>query len=131
MYSSNQNHGSEIQFRKSIEPLLDKYNVNIALFGHVHAYERTCVLKDGSVCVPDAISKDLKTVNTKQGTIHIIAGTAGFELNPNWDAKPYWSVVRETNHGSLRITVLSATSIQIEFVRHRDEAVVDSFIVNA
>jgi len=38
MYSSNQNHGSDINLRKVFEPVLLKNKVDLALFGHVHAY---------------------------------------------------------------------------------------------
>ena len=33
--------------RKNLEPVLLKYNVDLALWGHVHVYERTCTLKAG------------------------------------------------------------------------------------
>jgi len=50
MYCSNKNHGSSIEFRDDIEPLLHKYQVDLFLFGHVHAYERTCPMTTNGKC---------------------------------------------------------------------------------
>jgi 3',5'-cyclic AMP phosphodiesterase CpdA len=41
IYSSGQTHGSNLRLRKLLEPLLTRYDVNVALSGHDHIYERT------------------------------------------------------------------------------------------
>lgn len=38
MYSSNENHGSYEPLRTQVEFILRKYNIDLALYGHVHAY---------------------------------------------------------------------------------------------
>jgi len=40
IYSSGQTHGSDLGLRRSIEPLLVRYGVNVVLSGHDHIYER-------------------------------------------------------------------------------------------
>lgn len=40
IYSSAEEHGSDLGLRRSIEPLLTRYGVNVALSGHDHTYER-------------------------------------------------------------------------------------------
>jgi len=97
MYSSNNNHGSDETLRKWIQPQLEKNNVDLALFGHVHAYERAF----------------------HNGTIYVESGTAGYDLNPQWDEPvPEWSQFRETSHGFLRLTVTPFKRIQVEYLRN-------------
>jgi 3',5'-cyclic AMP phosphodiesterase CpdA len=40
LYSNARRHGSDVQLRTIIEPLLVKYGVNVAFSGHDHVYER-------------------------------------------------------------------------------------------
>jgi hypothetical protein len=40
LYSSGQKHGSDIELRKVLEPLLLKYGVDVVFAGHEHFYER-------------------------------------------------------------------------------------------
>jgi len=40
IYSSGGRHGSDLELRKTLEPLFIKYNVSVALTGHDHFYER-------------------------------------------------------------------------------------------
>jgi len=40
LYSSGQTHGSDLQLREVLEPLLLKHNVSVVLSGHDHVYER-------------------------------------------------------------------------------------------
>jgi predicted phosphodiesterase len=41
IYSSGKTHGSDLNLRKKLEPILTKYGVKVALSGHDHIYERT------------------------------------------------------------------------------------------
>jgi 3',5'-cyclic AMP phosphodiesterase CpdA len=40
IYSSAEEHGSDLGLRRTIEPLLTRYGVNVVLSGHDHTYER-------------------------------------------------------------------------------------------
>jgi 3',5'-cyclic AMP phosphodiesterase CpdA len=40
LYSSGSTHGSDLQLREVLEPLLLKHNVSVVLSGHDHVYER-------------------------------------------------------------------------------------------
>ena len=46
LYSSAGRHGSDLQLRNRLEPLLVNYNVSVAFTGHDHAYERVKPQKD-------------------------------------------------------------------------------------
>ncbi len=54
-------------FVREIVPLYEKYHVDIAMFGHLHLYERSHPIRDGKVD-PDS------------GTIHLLAGGGGGNL---------------------------------------------------
>ncbi|KAL5489146.1 hypothetical protein EMCRGX_G018204 [Ephydatia muelleri] len=58
-----------IQLRSTVEPLLKKYQVDGAFWGHHHSYQRSCPVFD-RVC-------------TEGGTVHIVVGTGGQSLSQN------------------------------------------------
>ncbi len=41
LYSSGKKHGSDVDLRQVLEPMLVKYGVNVVFAGHEHFYERT------------------------------------------------------------------------------------------
>ncbi len=128
MYCSNDNHGSSLEFREAIEPVLNEFKVDLFLYGHVHAYERTCpILEQGKCTVNDTkfYYNDLKG-----GTIHLVVGTAGYESNPHWDAQPAWSVFRKTVHGLMRITVQETNILYAEMIDSADDSVIDRFMID-
>ena len=40
LYSASHFHGPDVDLRSQLEPILEKYNVNVVLNGHEHVYER-------------------------------------------------------------------------------------------
>lgn len=56
IYSDGDRHGSNIQLRVALEPLLTKYGVDVALTGHEHIYER---------------------IKPQKGITHFIVGSSG------------------------------------------------------
>ncbi|KAK4773314.1 hypothetical protein SAY87_028333 [Trapa incisa] len=74
-YSSNEWYGLEGSFeepmgRESLQKLWQKYRVDMAFYGHVHNYERTCPIYQNQ-CVNSEKSHYSGTVS---GTIHVVAG---------------------------------------------------------
>jgi predicted phosphodiesterase len=123
MYSSNDNHGSSTSFRNNMEPLLDQYNVDIAIWGHDHAYERTYPVVEN---MPSETGSG-PYINPKE-TIHIVAGMAGKTLYTGWiDPQPMWSAYREADFGYVRITVTTDGYLHSEFIRNSDHTVRDEF----
>jgi predicted phosphodiesterase len=115
-YSSNKNHGSALDFRQHMEPLMVKYKVDLALFGHVHAYERTCpIVKDGEC--------------GEAGVINLCVGTAGYDLNPYWEEMPNWSKYRETSHGVAKIKVNGRQSLTVTYLPNGEDRIGDEFTV--
>ena len=60
IYSSGGRHGSDVQLRETLEPLLVKYNVSVMFAGHDHFYER---------------------IKPQKGIIHFVTGSGG-KLSP-------------------------------------------------
>ncbi|KAH7660707.1 Phosphodiesterase I protein [Dioscorea alata] len=67
---------------ESLEPLLVDNNVTLALWGHVHRYERFCPLKNYT-CV------DYSSNSTAWGApVHVVIGMAGQDWQPIWEPRP-------------------------------------------
>jgi hypothetical protein len=68
----------------ALEPLFEKYGVALALWGHVHNYERTCPMLN-QTCTDDSVitgagagaGAGARTRGNGGGTVHVTAGTAG------------------------------------------------------
>jgi predicted phosphohydrolase len=126
MYSSNRNHGSSLEYRAQVEEILVDAKVDLLLFGHVHAYERTCPVFNGK-CFDYHSNYHFHDV---QGPIHVCTGTAGYTLNTDWEEPiPNWSIFRDASHGITEITV-SKTSIFIQYFRNGDLKPLDSFMIS-
>jgi len=52
--------------RDSLEHLMVQYNVNLALWGHVHKYERTCGVSNFTCAEDDS-----------DAPVHVVIGMAG------------------------------------------------------
>ena len=114
------------KFLESLEPLLVGNNVTLALWGHVHRYERFCPLRNFT-CV------DWEKVN---GTVHVVIGMAGQDWQPIWTPRedhrdvpifpqPERSMYRGGEFGYTR---LSATrkKLVLEYVGNHDGEVHDT-----
>eukprot|EP00940_MAST-03C_sp_MAST-3C-sp2_P000549 g549.t1 len=67
--------------RESLEPLLSRYGVDLYICGHVHSYERTFPVLNGT--------------RVANGTIHVMVGGAGAGLSHAWShERPAWSASR-------------------------------------
>lgn len=85
MYTtSNENRDAQLRGKmlENMEPLLVKNKVTLALWGHVHRYERLCALNNYT-----CMSQDQKGEN-KIGTVHVVIGMAGQDWQPIWQPRP-------------------------------------------
>ncbi|KAF7809059.1 putative inactive purple acid phosphatase 2 [Senna tora] len=80
MYTtSNENRDAPLRAKmlEHLEPLLVKNNVTLALWGHVHRYERLCPLNNFTCGSPG-----------QNATVHIVIGMAGQDWQPIWQPRP-------------------------------------------
>ena len=98
MYSSDgegDGHGSEIEFRDAMESLLFDYNVDLAIWGHDHHYERTHPVFEEQVYANNTGSYD-DPYYLPDAPIHIVAGMAGRSIYDGFEEpQPEWSAYRE------------------------------------
>eukprot|EP01102_Stenamoeba_stenopodia_P018701 TRINITY_DN690_c0_g1_i1.p1 TRINITY_DN690_c0_g1~~TRINITY_DN690_c0_g1_i1.p1 ORF type:complete len:567 (+),score=113.94 TRINITY_DN690_c0_g1_i1:106-1806(+) len=104
----------EAALRESYEPLFQKYDVDVALWGHVHAYERSCGMFD-KVCAP----------SDNDAPVHFTIGAAGNTFQTGWAStdgghvlQPNWLIFRTMNYGYARIFA-NATHFNLNF--HGDQ----------
>jgi Purple acid Phosphatase, N-terminal domain/Calcineurin-like phosphoesterase len=81
-YSTNQTHGSDGGLRSAWGPLFDKYEVDLVISGHVHAYERTHPIRAGHPTRKVA-SGGTASAST-DGTTYICVGGGGNRLYTTW-----------------------------------------------
>ncbi|XP_072956300.1 probable inactive purple acid phosphatase 2 [Typha angustifolia] len=65
-----------------LEPLFVQNNVTLALWGHVHRYERFCPVKNFS-CVDMASS-----IGSGAAPVHVVIGMGGQDWQPTWEPRP-------------------------------------------
>ncbi|KAJ6672241.1 PURPLE ACID PHOSPHATASE-RELATED [Salix viminalis] len=130
-YSSNSWYGLEGSFeepmgRESLQKLWQKYRVDIAFFGHVHNYERTCPIYQNQ-CVSKEKHHYSGTVN---GTIHVVVGGGGSHLSGFSSVIPNWSIYRDYDFGFVKLTAFDHSSLLFEYKKSSDGKVYDSFTIS-
>lgn len=112
--------------RESLQKLWQKYKVDIAVFGHVHNYERTCPVYQ-NICT----NKETNYYNgTFSGTIHVVAGGAGASLSGFSNIETQWSIYRDYDHGFIKLTALDHSNLLFEYKKSRNGNVYDSFRIS-
>jgi hypothetical protein len=110
-YSSGGGQPDEKDFRESYHPLFDKYNVDLALQGHHHAYERfyPITFNDKNDNKPIVSVKDkVKGSNVFQnpdGTIFITVGTGGAESMTVSKGKSFSAAKEDGKFGILNVSL--------------------------
>ncbi|KAE8710185.1 putative inactive purple acid phosphatase 9 [Hibiscus syriacus] len=66
-----------------LEPLFVKNNVTLALWGHVHRYERFCPLKNFTCGSMGQKGEDWEPL-----PVHVVMGMGGQDWQPNWEPRP-------------------------------------------
>ncbi|KAL8531334.1 hypothetical protein ACS0TY_008093 [Phlomoides rotata] len=133
MYSSNPGFvllpSVDPDFVDAVEPLLLSNKVDLALFGHVHNYERTCaVYKNECLGLPvkDGNGTDTYYNANYTAPLHLVIGMAGFELHDFPQNDNSWSLVRISEFGYIRAHA-TKKDLKVEFVNANSGNVDDSF----
>ncbi|CAM8981825.1 unnamed protein product [Rhodiola kirilowii] len=130
-YSSNSWYGQEGSFeepmgRESLQKLWQRYKVDIAFYGHVHNYERTCPIYQNQ-CVNSEKNHYSGVMN---GTIHVVAGGGGSHLSDFSQLRPKWSLYQDQDYGFVKLTAFNHSSLLFEYKRSSDGNVYDSFTIS-
>ncbi|KAL0919246.1 hypothetical protein M5K25_011329 [Dendrobium thyrsiflorum] len=134
MYSSQDSTLPSVDsdFVESVEPLLMENKVDLALFGHVHNYERTCaVYKNQCKEMPTKDSNGVDSYNNGNYTapVHVVIGMAGFTLDifPS-QVDNVWSLERISEFGYTKVHATKEI-LSFEFVNSKTREVRDSFYI--
>ncbi|XP_076046783.1 acid phosphatase type 7-like [Oratosquilla oratoria] len=111
-----------------MEPLLDHYGVDLAIWAHEHSYERLWpvynnTILNGSMTEP---------YTNPRGPVHVTTGSAGCQefLDPFVKDPPKWSAVRASDYGYMRMTVFNHTHLYFEQVSDdQGGKIVDSVLI--
>ncbi|CAI9280528.1 unnamed protein product [Lactuca saligna] len=112
--------------RANLQKLWQKYKVDIALYGHVNNYERTCPIYQNK-CVNSEISRYSGTVN---GTIHVVVGGGGSHLSSFTKINTFWSLYKDQDWGFVKLTAFNHSSLLFEYKKSSDGLVYDSFTIS-
>eukprot|EP01043_Picozoa_sp_COSAG02_P018861 COSAG02_NODE_893_length_16140_cov_19.677621_1_plen_552_part_00 len=108
------------------QELMAKYHVDMALWGHLHAYERTLPIVNGTLATTGA------SYHNPTGTVHVVIGMAGDGFCcGGWSDPPSWSAFREDSFGYARVHVENDHELRLEYVRNGDarDSVRDNFTI--
>ncbi|KAK4350940.1 hypothetical protein RND71_030253 [Anisodus tanguticus] len=112
--------------RESLQKLWQNYKVDIAIFSHVHNYERTCPIYQ-NICTHNEKRSYKGALN---GTIHVAAGRAGASLSNFTPIQTKWSIFRDYDHGFVKLTTFDHSNLLFEYKKSRDGKVYDSFRIS-
>ncbi|KAG0605547.1 hypothetical protein M758_9G067500 [Ceratodon purpureus] len=114
---------AEPESRDQLQQLWQKHKVDLAIYGHVHQYERTCPVYENQ-CV--STEKDHYS-GTFNATIHIVAGGGGSGLAPFTPLNTTWSMVKDFDFGFTKLTSFNSSSLLFEYKRSSNGQVYDKF----
>ena len=130
-YSSGGGPDDEDDFTETYHPLFDKYKVDIALQGHLHAYERSypITFNDDDVGKPIVTNTSSNTYENPKGTIFVTAGTGGAHTMKISKSKPFSASGLDGEFGIVNISLENdGTLLKSSFIENNgDEDVYDQF----
>ncbi len=129
MYTSPGQHGASTTMRDKYHPLFDKYGVDLVLYGHNHAYERSYPIKydTSTPSTPIVTSSNKASYTNPTGAIYATVGTAGASLY-TYSSKNSYIVTQYKGHGFLDITI-SGSTLSAKFYANSDGSVKDQFTI--
>ena len=79
-------NGADLGIRQQWMPLFDRYGVDLVVCGHEHHYERTQPVRgitDSTLLTPKPVSSPQQTIDTTNGTVHMVIGGGGTSAPSN------------------------------------------------
>lgn len=125
-----------VRLMEHLEPLFVKNNVTVALWGHVHRYERFCPLNNYTCG-----SLGMGEPDWKPYPVHLVIGMAGQDWQPIWEPRPdhpddpvfpqpVRSLYRGGEFGYVRLTA-SKEKLTLSYVGNHDGEVHDTVQIMA
>ena len=122
IYTSTSRHGNKTTLRSWLAPLLDKWNVDLCLWGHDHSYERLYPIQHDKVTA--------KSYSDVPGTVHVICGSSGWDLHDCWKDTEMSAFHTATTWGFISVRTLGSLSLKLEFIDNNNLSVADSVVLS-
>jgi len=133
MFSSNLAHEPALDFQAQAEPIFNQNEVDFAVWGHDHCYERTYPMISGnpvSTLTGSWADPYIWQKGNFSGTMHFVVGMGGVQLAPNFvDPQPQWSLRREAQFGYTVWTFYPNDTVVYQFKRN-DNTEGDFFVAS-
>jgi len=132
--SPNTGHESSPSIKDAMHPLLDRYNVDLVLNGHIHAYERTYPIKyneENSAQPIKTVQADVSTFDDPDGEIFLTVGEGG-SSHAKWIGNdPAWVAYRDdSNYGFMKVTFSTdGKTLSGHYLKSSDGSSIDSFSI--
>ena len=120
---------------RNIEPMLMKYKVNLAFWGHNHVVERQSAVFNrtvvqASVLINDSEGNPIAFHDDPQATVHMVVGTGGAaftrsEVTPT----PSWCESFFYRYGYTKVTAVNATYLDWQWIDSGDGRVYDRMVI--
>jgi 3',5'-cyclic AMP phosphodiesterase CpdA len=129
LYTSPSMHAGYTTMRDIYHPLFDQYGVDVVLYGHNHAYERSYPMKydKATPSVPVITSSSKGNYNDPQGEIFATVGTAGKSVY-HYNSKSPYIVTQYEGYGFLDIDI-AGNKLVGKFYSDNDDSVEDQFTI--
>ncbi|KAK5580708.1 hypothetical protein RB653_000732 [Dictyostelium firmibasis] len=105
----------------SLEYLLYKYNVDLFISGHCHAYEKSS---------PVYKNKVMGSYQDPKATVHVVIGTGGNkggQLEEWYELQPWTNGFKSSLNGYGLLNVLNSTTLKWEFIANINNSLIDEF----
>nr|POF14528.1 putative inactive purple acid phosphatase 1 [Quercus suber] len=112
--------------REDLKNLWQKNKVDIALYGHVHKYERSCPVYE-NICTSQ---EKHNYIGPLKGTIHVIAGGGGASLHEFAPINTTLSIYKDYDNVFVKLTAFDHSYLLFEYKKCRDGKVYDSFTIS-
>lgn len=121
----------------NIEPLLWKYRVNLAFWGHNHVvqrhsaiYNRTVVQRSKQVYGPYGSGVATAWHSDPQATVHMVIGTAGAKFTVNYvEPYPEWCEQVFYRFGYAVVETVNSSYLSWEWIGALDNVVYDRMVI--
>lgn len=131
VYSGGGNHSDSTSLRANLQPLFDKYNVDLVFQGHNHNYVRTKPLTYDSLIKDNSNNFGPEVYNFStagHGQIYLLVGGGGASLHPCSTTPPDW-IIRCDSEYSFAHVVIDNDVLTFQALRSDGSILDDGFTV--
>ncbi|KAM9977108.1 hypothetical protein ACTFIR_010964 [Dictyostelium discoideum] len=108
----------------SLEYLLYKYNVDLFISGHCHAYETSKPVYQNEV---------MGTYQDPKATVHCVIGTGGNkggQIQEWYEPKPWTNGLMSSLNGYALLNIINSTTLNWKFIANLNNSIIDEFYLN-